>query len=248
VSRAFSPSHARRVGPGFTLIELLVVVSVILILAALLLPVVGRAQRAARDVECISNVRQVGLGFRGYLNQYAHIFPPHVGVNWGPPYWYELVLPFLQVEEVYGCPLISAWEWDFDPHLLGYGYNAYWLGLYWHTDVPPANLTDMGRWSRFWRSEIEVQQPSVCALVGDTPRKPGGAWSSSLWWPNSAQEGVDTRHGGGGIIAFVDGHAKKMYPKDMNDDEPWAGTQANYKTKASLEKRKYWDPLRPLDR
>ncbi len=233
---------------GFTLLELLVVISVIVILASLLLPIAGRAQRAARNAQCISNLRQVYLGFRGYLNQFKHIYPPHKNINGTPPYWFDVLLPYLQVEEIFGCPLLRAWKWEYHPHLLGYGYNAYWLGLWWHTDVGPPGQADTGRNSRFWRMETEVEQPSACCLVGDTPRKPNGSWSSSLWWPNSAQEGVDTRHDGGGMIAFCDGHVKKMFPKDMNDEEPWAGSAATYKTKTSLKKRKYWDPLRPLDR
>ncbi|RMD78982.1 MAG: DUF1559 domain-containing protein [Lentisphaerae bacterium] len=50
----------------FTLVELLVVVTIITILAALLLPVLGGARRAARNTVCINNQRQIGTAFAAY--------------------------------------------------------------------------------------------------------------------------------------------------------------------------------------
>jgi prepilin-type N-terminal cleavage/methylation domain-containing protein/prepilin-type processing-associated H-X9-DG protein len=65
---------------GFTLIELLVVIAIIAVLAALLLPVLSRAKDKSRQVACFSNMRQVALAARLYMDDHnGSLFRHHEG-------------------------------------------------------------------------------------------------------------------------------------------------------------------------
>ena len=61
---------AMRPGRAFTLIELLVVIAIIAILAALLLPALSRAKRRAQLAACLSNQKQLALGFHLYADDH----------------------------------------------------------------------------------------------------------------------------------------------------------------------------------
>jgi prepilin-type N-terminal cleavage/methylation domain-containing protein/prepilin-type processing-associated H-X9-DG protein len=109
----------RRPRRGFTLIELLVVIAIIAVLIALLLPAVQSAREAARRVQCVNNLKQIGLGLHNYLSA-AGSFPPGAAINsaditvsgiagtlyatWQPNFSAQaLILPYLEQSPVYNA-------------------------------------------------------------------------------------------------------------------------------------------------
>jgi prepilin-type N-terminal cleavage/methylation domain-containing protein/prepilin-type processing-associated H-X9-DG protein len=111
----------RRGRRGFTLIELLVVIAIIAVLIALLLPAVQAAREAARRVQCVNNLKQLGLALMNYESAVG-AFPwgevPHNLGAINVPSCLCLMLPFLEQQALYNsCNFSSGgnignWFWN----------------------------------------------------------------------------------------------------------------------------------------
>jgi prepilin-type N-terminal cleavage/methylation domain-containing protein/prepilin-type processing-associated H-X9-DG protein len=94
---------AARRSAGFTFVELLVVIAIMATLLGLLGAAVQRARSAAQRVQCMNNLRQVGLALHSYHDGY-HVLPPGL-LSVGDPYpylaWTARLLPYLEQEQLW---------------------------------------------------------------------------------------------------------------------------------------------------
>ncbi len=98
---------------AFTLIELLVVIAIIAILAAILFPVFAQAREKARQTACLSNMKQIGLGFMMYVQDSDETYPPCLlavptinggsGSDFRIPYDQQ-ILPYIKNDQIFACP------------------------------------------------------------------------------------------------------------------------------------------------
>src|SRR6266511_2322272 len=235
-------SHLPRV--GFTLIELLVVIAIIAILAGLLLPALARAKAKGQRIVCLNNLRQISLFMQLYTDDNRDTFPGHrnTGLNTadaGPSltnWWGTSIIGYAKNQSnLFRCASLKGkrvdfgvkWEWKFDCHLVGYGFNGYFLGIH---PYPGDDLTVSGiRFpTRPWFKRTSILSPAENIVIGDAMPKSDLSWSSSLWWPSSCMrrdpsrsgggyEGIDpNRHLGNGVVVFNDGHSEARKDKNIN--------------------------------
>ena len=100
---------------GFTLIELLVVIAIIAILAAILFPVFAKVREKARQTQCLSNEKQLGLAFAQYVNDYDEMYPAGLISTGGPSTvgsntngagvgWAGALASYIKSPQVFKCP------------------------------------------------------------------------------------------------------------------------------------------------
>lgn len=196
---------------GFTLIELLVVIAIISILAALLLPALGRAKVQAQGIKCMSNMKQLMLALKLYTEDNQSIFPPNTYMgndgwlrgwldfdgynadNWNPETLLNperaMLGPYTKNPGIYKCP--SDWT---KVDRLGVG------------SVPRIRTVSMSQAVGTWSDGKTPTHGVWLDKLGATSANPGGKWRVY------AREDQALRPGPSMLWVFTDEH-----PASIND-------------------------------
>jgi len=161
-TRLATPDLARKgVQAGFTLTKLLVVIAIIAVLAGLLLPALGRSKASARTVQCLSQLRQIGLAIQLYTDDHDDEFPrsQHSAFSHGQLTWGRAIAEELDqsaatwtnlFQGIYHCPS------DRRTALWRYGQNVYF-------ELSPDSDDYIGA-PQTWRRRTSIPNPAATLL------------------------------------------------------------------------------------
>jgi prepilin-type N-terminal cleavage/methylation domain-containing protein/prepilin-type processing-associated H-X9-DG protein len=180
---------------GFTLIELLVVIAIIAILAAILFPVFARARENARRASCQSNMKQIALGYKQYIQDYDELYPRARAVaatDATNPNWAVQLDPYLKSTQIFACPSDSAAKGGTaGEYTYSYSYNGYLDS----------------------KNESQMNNSAVIVLNYEMP---GSTTASTNISVSAGAGAASTRHLDGANYSFVDGHVKWLRPEKVS--------------------------------
>jgi prepilin-type N-terminal cleavage/methylation domain-containing protein/prepilin-type processing-associated H-X9-DG protein len=226
---------------GFTLIELLVVIAIIAILAAILFPVFGRARENARRSSCQSNLKQIALGVKQYVQDYDEKFPLQ-GTTQSTG-WAITIQPYIKSTQLFQCPSETnpAVDTSLDPTLVASygaaGYSDYWYNQRLSGQSEAAanyisNTLMNGDGGGTVASGGATGGQANYGLVG-----PGGALAANAANGNLVGVAFNRaitgnisyagRHLEGANFSYADGHVKWLKPNAVTIDDGTVATSSS---------------------
>jgi len=220
-------SSARTGSRAFSLLEMLVVIAIFAVLAALIVGGASKVRASAASANCLANLRQIGLGFQGFLQENDGRFPPHWGAdkNGVGLSWYGFIAPYCTewdgnyaapMSKLFHCPAkarpynstqnYQSLESNADQ---SYGYNHEYL-------------SSNPFWSESYRN-MSIRDRSLLILVGEIPaigdvkdevKFPAAMPPKVTLYPAMTPDhkanlgAISKRHSGSANFLFLDGHVE----------------------------------------
>ncbi|MDB6053110.1 MAG: hypothetical protein JWN25_633 [Verrucomicrobiales bacterium] len=235
----------RPAGDAFTLIELLVIIAIVGLMAALLIPAMGRAKEKARRATCSNNLRQINLGLRMYADG-SEDSAPHTSDVKDPAFslmgYKRLIKSYLglnatssQRDKVFACPSDTFYYDDITgiPRFVGQGLCEQPMSDHSSYAFNGANaMNNSSAPGISGRKLSSIIDPSRTPMVAEASAYVPWSWHQPKL-PFTHQNAIFSE--AMNMVSFVDGHVS--YIRIYWDGVNRAGLALNYNPPAEYEYR-----------